>query len=47
MLYEVRPTDLRVYGSITLILFIISMLASYLPALKASRIQPMQALRMD
>ena len=47
MLYEVEPTDLRVYGTITLLLFAISMLASYLPARKASRIPPMEALRME
>lgn len=47
MLYEVEPTDLKVYGMITLLLFTISMLASYLPARKASRIPPMEALRME
>ena len=47
MLYEVEPTDLKVYGVITLLLFTISMLASYLPARKASRIPPMEALRME
>ncbi len=47
MLYDVQPTDMKVYAIISLILFAISMLASYLPALKASRIHPMEALRLD
>ena len=47
MLYEVTPTDPFVFGSITLLLFAVSMLASYLPARRAARIQPMEALRID
>lgn len=46
MLYEVKPTDLTVYLSSTLNLLIIFMLASYLPASRAARIHPMEALRM-
>ena len=47
MLYEVEPTEPIVYVVITCILFLVSMLASYLPALKAARIQPMEALRLE
>ncbi len=47
MLYEVQPTDAGVFLGITLILFVVSMLASYLPTIKATRIHPMEALRAD
>lgn len=47
MLYEVEPTEPIVYVVLTVVLFAVSMLASYLPALKAARIQPMEALRLE
>ena len=47
MLYEVEPTDPLVYASLTALLFAVCVLASFLPALKASRIHPMEALRLD
>ncbi len=47
MLYEVESTDFLVYTLITVVLFLVSLLASYLPAMKASRIHPMETLRLD
>lgn len=47
MLYEVEPTEPAVYAVLTVVLFAVSMLASYLPARKAARIHPMDALRLE
>jgi predicted permease len=45
LLYEVRPDDPMVFGSITAVIAATALLASWMPAHKASRIDPMVALR--
>jgi ABC-type antimicrobial peptide transport system permease subunit len=47
LLYGVMPTDTWTYGAVALILFLVSMLAAYLPALRATRVDPVVALRYD
>ncbi|MDB6052927.1 MAG: macrolide transporter ATP-binding/permease protein [Verrucomicrobiales bacterium] len=47
MLFEVSPTDLATFIIIPLILTSVALLASYLPALSATRLDPMVALRHD
>jgi putative ABC transport system permease protein len=47
MLYEVRPLDPWVIGSVAAILALVGLAASYLPARRAARIDPMIALRCD
>jgi ABC-type antimicrobial peptide transport system permease subunit len=45
LLYEVSPNDPVVFGTITAVITGIALLASWLPAGRASRIDPMVALR--
>jgi predicted permease len=45
LLFNVRPTDPAVYGVVSLLLIGVALLASYLPARRASRIDPLVALR--
>jgi ABC-type antimicrobial peptide transport system permease subunit len=45
LLRGVRPDDPIVFGSITATIVLIALLASWLPARRASRIDPMEALR--
>jgi len=47
MLYETRPLDLAVFGGVVATLLIVASLACLLPAWRASRIDPMQALRTE
>jgi predicted permease len=46
-LYGVGPTDLAAAGGATLILVVVAAIAAYLPARRASRLDPMVALRAD
>lgn len=45
LLFNVQPTDPAVYGAVSLALIGVALLASYLPARRASRIDPLVALR--
>jgi putative ABC transport system permease protein len=47
LLYEVRPTDPVTYAVVTLVLLLIALFACWLPARRASRIDPMAALRAE
>ena len=47
MLYEVRPLDPVVLGGVSLLLAAVALIASYLPARRASKIDPIAALRCD
>jgi putative ABC transport system permease protein len=45
LLFNVRPTDPAVYGTVSAVLIGVAALASYLPARRAARIDPLVALR--
>ncbi len=47
LLYEVQPTDPLTYAAVTLLLLLIALLACWLPARRASRVDPMAALRSE
>jgi ABC-type antimicrobial peptide transport system permease subunit len=46
-LYRVRPDDVLVFSLAAVILIVCAILAGYAPASRASRIDPMQALRNE
>jgi len=47
LLYEVRPVDLMTFAVVSLLLAVTSILASYIPAWRAAKVEPMVALRYE
>jgi putative ABC transport system permease protein len=47
LLFQVAPTDLRVYAAVGLLTLAISLTAILLPTLRATRVDPVEALRLE
>ncbi len=47
LLFDVKPIDPLLYGAVTVLFTIVAALACLLPSMRASRIDPLQALRAD
>jgi predicted permease len=47
MLYEVSPTDILTFTSLTLLLAVIALMSAYFPMRQATRVDPMTALRVE
>jgi putative ABC transport system permease protein len=47
LLFEVQPTDVQTFAMVAALLIIVALLASYLPARRASKVDPLKALRSE
>ena len=47
MLFEVEPTDPITFAGIAVLLAMVSFLASYIPTRRATRVDPLVALRSE
>jgi ABC-type lipoprotein release transport system permease subunit len=47
LLFEVKPTDAPTFVAVPLVLAAVAMLACWLPARRATKVDPMEALRHE
>jgi ABC-type lipoprotein release transport system permease subunit len=47
LLYETAPLDVTTFAAMSALLFLVALLASYLPARKAASVSPLEAMRSE
>jgi putative ABC transport system permease protein len=47
LLYETRPLDLATFVAMSALLFVVALIAAYVPARRAASVSPMEAMRSE
>jgi putative ABC transport system permease protein len=47
LLFDIKPTDLPTFADVTLLIAVVALFACWLPAYRAAKINPMEALRYE
>jgi len=47
LLFEVKPADPVTFGAIAMLLMLVALLACWIPAWRATKVDPMTALRAE
>jgi putative ABC transport system permease protein len=47
LIFDVSPTDPQTFAGVSLIVIVVALIACYVPARRATRTEPMNALRTD
>jgi ABC-type antimicrobial peptide transport system permease subunit len=47
LLFEVTPTDLTTFIAVPLVLLLVALIASFIPALRATRVNPLITLKAE
>ncbi|HEX4933017.1 MAG TPA: hypothetical protein VFV33_07565, partial [Gemmatimonadaceae bacterium] len=47
LLFQTSPSDPAIYGGVMVVLLLVAVAATLLPARRASRVEPVQALREE
>jgi putative ABC transport system permease protein len=47
LLFEVKPTDVQTFAAVSVLLILVALVACVVPACRATRVDPLEALKSE